>query len=388
MDSIEPHGFDAAQHTADFGTDAMAGTWTMALLPAQTFAGGQLLNAPLDYSFGCASCHDARVDTEHDKASSAPVNTSVCDDCHPTPRDTITAAWDKKCATAGCHTVAGQEPHATTATVADHAVAPEVKAEGPAGLGCSASPGAVAGGYQRTPCHTTDLIQEHNRKIGGFNPFPTQVIAKTISVSCEQCHSSAAYLALSGSWDGTCNACHNGTTMENHSIVGSARYDAVHALHQAPRYYDSGTYNYGVRKEGINSMDAHGPVRTSPDTTKPVGCAGPTCHTQFYVEAGLSSYYAANACATCHGPNIAPLTAYEGSYMWKSGAANSLNTDLTLTLPSPLPPPPPSTSRPTTTSRTDWDYGYVQVSTDGGVSWTNLPGNITTTVDTYGAEPW
>ena len=27
------HGFNAAQHTADFGTDAMAGTWTMALMP-------------------------------------------------------------------------------------------------------------------------------------------------------------------------------------------------------------------------------------------------------------------------------------------------------------------------------------------------------------------
>ena len=31
-----------------------------------------------------------------------------------------------------------------------------------------------------------------------------------------------------------------------------------------------------------------------------------------------------------------------------------------------------------------WDYGYVQVSTDGGVVWNNLAGNITTTNDPHG----
>jgi hypothetical protein len=263
-------------------------------------------------------------------------------------------------------------------------VADSLKAEGNVGLGCSASPGAVVGGYQRTPCHTTDLIQEHNRKIGGFNPFPTQVIAKTIAVSCEECHSSAGFLALNGSWDGTCNGCHDGVRMDNHSIVGSARYNAVHALHQAPRYYDSGTYNYGVRKEGINAMDAHGPVRTSPDSSKPVGCAGPTCHTQFYVQAGLSSYYEANACATCHGPNIAPLAAYQGSYMWKSGAANNLNTGLTLAVPGALPAASALHFRTYYDIEKGWDYGYAQLSTDGGGTWTNLSGNITTAVNTYG----
>ena len=120
-DAVPGHGYSAEQHLGSPGD--MAGTWTMALLPAQMHA-GELVNPPYDFNFACTACHSADLAVEHGKASSVPVNAKVCDDCHPTPRDTIVAtAWDKMCATAGCHTVAGQEPHATPATLADHAVA-------------------------------------------------------------------------------------------------------------------------------------------------------------------------------------------------------------------------------------------------------------------------
>ena len=82
----------------------------------------------------------------------------------------------------------------STATLADHAVAATYTAE-PGG--CSAAPGTVAGGYQRRTCHTLDIIQEHNRKIAGVTSSFGQTVEREISVTCDECHSSAAFLALS-----------------------------------------------------------------------------------------------------------------------------------------------------------------------------------------------
>ena len=71
--------------------------------------------------------------------------------------------------------------------------------------------------------------------------------------------------------------------------------------------------------------------------------------------------------------------------MWKSGGAtDNLNTGLTLAVPGTLPAASSLDFKTYYDIETDWDYGYVQVSTDGGATWTNLPGNITTTVDPYG----
>jgi len=385
-DRIVPHGYSDASHTAAF-TTTMAGTWTMAIQPTQMFA-GELVNAPYTYSVGCPICHSPNLATEHGKATSAPVNSSVCLDCHPTPKDSIVGGWNKSCSTYGCHTASGHS-HATTATVADHALASALTTSYPAAgaLGCSATPGGPS--YERTPCHTTDLIQEHNRKIGGVD-VPggwTQFIARTLSVSCEECHSSPAYAALNGSWSGSCDACHPAS----HAVVGSARYNQVYAQHQAPRYYDAGfTSPAGVEIAGSNAMDAMGPVRMRvAGSPVPYGCASSVCHLQFYSEAGLSNYYPAGDCAVCHGPNIAPMTAYQGSYMWRSGmwsdGANYV-TALTLTVPGTLPAASALDFKTYYDIENSWDYGYVQVSTDSGATWTNLASTITTTTNPYGAN--
>jgi hypothetical protein len=239
------------------------------------------------------------------------------------------------------------------------------------------------GDYQRTTCHTTDLIQEHNRKIGGLTPSFQQLISQTISVSCEQCHSSAAYASLNGNWDGTCTGCHP----TSHAVVGTQRYNEVRALHEAPRFYDAGfnSTHGGVRIQGTNAMDAHGPLRTAPAGTQiPYGCGNQTCHTQFFVEAGLSSYYPANGCPSCHGPNTAPLPAYQGSHMWKSGAGTNgtvLSNSLTLAVPGTLPAASALDFKTYYDIEKGYDYGYVQVSTDAGATWTNLASSITTSTN-------
>jgi bacillopeptidase F (M6 metalloprotease family) len=135
-------------------------------------------------------------------------------------------------------------------------------------------------------------------------------------------------------------------------------------------------------------MDAHGPVRTDTAISPiPYGCANQLCHLGFYIEAGLSSYYAANSCATCHGPNIVPLAPYQGSYMWKSGSwtdGADLVTALTLDLGVALPAMSSLDFKSYYDIESGWDYGYVQVSTDGGGSWASLAGSITTTTNPNG----
>jgi len=154
----------------------------------------------------------------------------------------------------------------------------------------------------------------------------------------------------------------------------------------AKRLYDAGfDSRTGTRIQGTNAMDAHGPVRTAPAGTEvPYGCANQMCHLQFFTEAGLSSYYPAGTCSGCHGANIAPLAPFEGSYMWKSGAASSgqsLVTSLTLAVPGALPSASSLDFKTYYDIEKDWDYGYVQVSTDDGATWQTLASTLTTTTD-------
>ena len=170
-----------------------------------------------DYDHGCATCHDTDLKTEHDKASSA----------RSTPRRARIATRRSRLPEAGGlgqelqsglaatgdggHAVAGQEQHASTATLAKHAVAASYTAE-PGG--CSAAP--WRGGGQLS---AHDL--PHDRHHPGAQPQDRRVapagnadIAREISVACDECHASAAFRALTGTWDGTCNACHDGTALE------------------------------------------------------------------------------------------------------------------------------------------------------------------------------
>jgi bacillopeptidase F (M6 metalloprotease family) len=77
------------------------------------------------------------------------------------------------------------------------------------------------------------------------------------------------------------------------------------------------------------------------------------------------------------------VTAYSGVYMWYSGRGTNLNSVMSQDFPIPV-------GGATLTFmtwydiQTHWDYGYVEVSTDGGFTWTTLEGNITTYDDPNG----
>ena len=76
--------------------------------------------------------------------------------------------------------------------------------------------------------------------------------------------------------------------------------------------------------------------------------------------------------------------------MWDSRAASdgqALTTNLTISLDGALPADSVLNFKSLHEIEDGWDYGYVQVSTDGGASWTNLAGNITTTSDPNAPEP-
>ncbi len=60
-------------------------------------------------SFGpvaCADCHASQLNLQpgHNATS------GNCTTCHPTPKDTLTPAWDKSCTQGGCHTAGSTAP--------------------------------------------------------------------------------------------------------------------------------------------------------------------------------------------------------------------------------------------------------------------------------------
>ena len=75
-----------------------------------------------------------------------------------------------------------------------------------------------------------------------------------------------------------------------------------------------------------------------------------------------------------------PVPPASGSYMWWSGRQNYLDAKLTLATPLDFT----GATTATLTFKTfydieeGWDFGFVQVSTDGGATWTSLPGTTTT----------
>ncbi len=371
-----PHGFDPAAHTSDKSADTTSGTWPYVDTTANYQ--GVPYNEPYAYSATCSECHVMLLTDEHSKAtaSSSSIGSSVCDACHPSPRNSLTSGWDKSCAQGGCHTATGTIEHENTSDAHKMGTA-DVAA------GC----GFTNATNGRRPCHYQDLVQEHNRKIDvRINPATGAHEIKTLSTSCAECHNSAAFTNLGATgWDGSCGACHNGTTLPNHSLVGSTRYQEVYTKHNNPAgYYDNGTGN-----SGANAMDAHGPIRANPDPTsanKTIGCGSPTCHTQAYIGGGWPYY--TTACAGCHGANIAVPDPYQGSYAWYSDYwfdDEAMDTRLTITLdPITLPAASRLEFKTWYDIEKDWDYGYVQISTDNGATWTNLATSFTTNTNPYG----
>jgi hypothetical protein len=363
-------------HTADLDGEQLAGTWPY--VETNAAVSGTLMNVPYQYSgIVCLDCHSVMIagdGGEHSK-STASTAEAGCLACHPSPRNTFTV-WDKTCY--ACHEVA--DVHSPEGLSAVHSLVGD-----PAETGSCGFINPLNG---RRPCHYLDVVQEHNRKI---NP-DVYTANKVLSVTCEQCHTNPATVAaLADGWDGTCTDCHDGTALPNHTVSGSARYDEVYALHDNPGgFYDAG-YNSstGVPVQGYNAIDAHGPVRVNPSggANKTIGCGAPTCHTSAYIGGGWP-FGAGPACAECHGPNLVTVGAYQGDYAWYSDTwvdGQALDTRLTMTLdPITLPADSALDFMTFYDIEQGWDYGYVQVSTDGGSSWTNLVGNITTTSNPYG----
>jgi hypothetical protein len=374
---LNNHGFSAERHTADLDGQGLSGTWTYVDTNAQV--SGVYMNVPYVYTgVVCLNCHTALIagpSGEHSKPS-ASTAAAGCSACHPSPRNTF-GTWDKTCY--ACH------PQATLHTASSLSAAHSLADPNPSDAG---SCGFVSPTNGRRPCHYSDIVQEHNRKI---NPTVSQP-NKVLSVTCQECHTHAATLAaVADGWDGTCTDCHDGTALPNHTVEGTTRYTQVHALHDNPGgYYDAG-YNSstGTRVAGYNAMDAHGPVRPNPSggANQTIGCGAPTCHTQAYIGGGWP-YGTGPACSECHGPNVAPVQPYQGDYAWYSDTwfdGQTLTTRLTMTLdPIVLPAGSLLEFKTFYDIERDWDYGYVEISTNGGASWTRLPGNITTNTNPYG----
>ena len=364
------HGFDPLMHTADLDGEGLSGTWTY--VDASAAVLGTPMNVPYVYSSElCLNCHTAKIagpTGEHSKAS-ASTAASGCDACHPSPRNTFTA-WDQTCYT--CHEQTAL--HSASSLSAAHSLADANPSD-------AGSCGFVTPSNGRRPCHYPDIVQEHNRLINPdvYSPNVTR------SVTCAECHGHPATLAaLADGWDGTCDDCHDGTALPNHTVAGTARYDEVYAIHDNP----GGFYDSGDGASGYNAIDAHGPVRPGTGgANQAIGCGAPTCHTQAYLGGGWP-YSAGPACAECHGPNVAPVEPYQGDYAWFSDSwvdDESMTTHLTMTLdPITLPTDSELTFKTFYDIEEDWDYGYVGVSTDGGATWINLPGNLTTNNPGFG----
>jgi len=334
------HYYTDAGHTS--ASSSLAGDRYFTDFPAP-LDGDTRLNAPLHWTSTCTDCHSMSLSAVH--AGKTPAGGKVCDVCHNTggtgAGDVLEGSkWNGTCLQSGCHTpdpnggvpvshlVNGQMDYS-------HKVAASLTA---LPGGCSASTGTF-NGAPRTACHYSDIVQEHNRKIESGN---SGTITKTVAVTCAQCHSSNAFKALNGTWDGTCDACHNGTTVEsdgyvqkNHSLAGSAEYTRVRGLHDFGAYFSGSTRvtkdsAVAVPTWGTNSMDAHGPIRTGAvTTTSGNGCATSFCHTYAYVVSGYGSTSGKN-CTTCHGTNNASANAPFGIMSVNNGAVFTISPSVTI----------------------------------------------------------
>lgn len=289
---------DPVVHTASAtAVETLTGAWAA---PGDS----GVYNPPYEYEAACTTCHDVVVTVEHAKASASSA-TRGCGACHPSPRSTLTP-WAKSCTQAGCHTLGtASEQHAS----AEEAHVPNDGIEGAAG--CSATWGS--GADVTYPCHYMDLVQEHNRVISGGGTIPWDVV----SVSCVECHSTAAYAAMGGEWDGWCEACHP----MSHGVSGSARANEVYGKHTnmldgAEQPYEDASGSH----VGTNAIEAHGPVPLQTTASKS-GCSTIHCHNKGYLAPGFVPFSgtATVQCTECHGANVLltpPAVVDYGLYSW------------------------------------------------------------------------
>jgi hypothetical protein len=84
--------------------------------------------------------------------------------------------------------------------------------------------------------------------------------------------------------------------------------------------------------------------------------------------------------------SLSSTRAAAGSFSWHSGNTNSTDHSLEGNAPYPVGANDSLKFSLWYDIESDWDYLYVQVSTDGGQSFTNLPGNLTTSTNPNGTN--
>ena len=145
-------------------------------------------------SFGPVACADC-----HALAAPDDVHTGACKTCHPTPKNTLTPAWDKSCTQGGCHTAGSTAPMHASIDASHAPVAGQTCYD----AGCHPARG------HRQPGQ--DAPQRERRRS-----------ADRLRTSCQVCH-----------WNGTpasreCASCHadrvdgsHGFSVQTHTAVNS-----------------------------------------------------------------------------------------------------------------------------------------------------------------------
>lgn len=200
----------------------------------------------------CGDCHAMDLVTEHVKTSSAGLRS--CTTCHPTPRDTITSAWDRTCQTAGCHIAAPDIKHANIA--AKHAV--------PAA-------GAVCAG-----CHNAgDLAAIHSTA--------TTTTPTGVRTGCLVCHDKTTVPATSD-----CTVCH--FAMGNHP-------NASHTSTFDLRSCDATGCHTPTSVTSTGTISALVPIHTEHNAA--FTCAD--CHSSTNVAVKAAITAGNTNCDACHG---------------------------------------------------------------------------------------
>ena len=311
----------------------------------------------------CADCHALPLLTD--------THSGTCKKCHPSPKNTLTPAWDKTCAQGGCHTAGSTAPmhasidashapepgldcfdagcHETLAgkslagihesastTVAGNVVTSCMVCHTggkPAGSTCAdagchgdieARHESGSHGVTETVaaclgnCHDADLQVEHARSVGGRTP-----------VGCMTCHTTKVD-GLVGGWDGTCYACHD----PQHSDMqqsGNGRCIECHGTDPAPisQVATDGTYaNTGGDHSAGYDVSAHGSaVAAGNDGGVSTGVQCEACHSHKSGNDALTDYRTAGLspagggysglCYRCHSSESTEATsAGSAPYSW------------------------------------------------------------------------
>ena len=174
----------------------------------------------------CADCHALPLLTT--------LHTGTCKTCHPTPKNTLTPAWDKSCTQGGCHTATSSAPmhasidasHAPVAGQTCYAAGchPATATDSLAQTHRNAC--ATLGGQVRTSCQVCHwngtpasraCASCHADVHGDLDEAHRSApAAETITIlgtsfgqhACSECHASTDLRTLHGGGDASCATCH------------------------------------------------------------------------------------------------------------------------------------------------------------------------------------